>query len=84
MSGSWAFLVDRYKDDRLVCNCREAWYGRSGETQTMYQDGRWVTVPVGARSCPNGCSANKIFCRNEIARRVCAEFKKLGMKGDGA
>lgn len=73
---AWQTLVERYKDDRAVCNCREAWYMRIGDTLSVW-DGRGWKFDVkndNPRACQYGCEANQLFCKTEIGARVCEEF----------
>lgn len=60
----WRKLVERYRGDRVLCNCRQAWCVRFHK----FEDG----LILG--ECTHGCSSNQIDCRNEIAERICAEL----------
>jgi len=65
----WQELVKRYADGRPICNCGEAYYTPCGHG--IDGDGRKRTDIL---TCQFGCSANRIFAKEEIARRVLAEL----------
>jgi hypothetical protein len=73
---AWEQLVERYKDDRRVCNCGEAWYARPTDTMSVWDGQHWQfdVKPSHDRVCMYGCQANKYQCKLEVARRVLEEF----------
>lgn len=71
----WQKLVERYKDDRQVCNCGQAWYTRIGEEVSRWTGEHWIWEPnMNSRACHYGCENNQYGCKNEIGERVAAEF----------
>lgn len=71
----WEILVERYKGSREPCNCRQAWYMLIGEEQSVFLNGEYHIVKnENSYTCRYGCSANQLFCKNEIAERICEEF----------
>jgi hypothetical protein len=71
----WEKLVERYKDDRQVCNCRHAWYTRIGEEVSRWTGDRWVWEPnQDPCACHSGCQNNLYRCMNEIGERIAAEL----------
>lgn len=65
----WQELVKRYADGRPICNCGEAYYTPCGHG--IDGTGRRRTDML---ACQHGCSANKIYAKEEIAGRVLAEL----------
>lgn len=59
----WEALVERYKGDRRLCNCRQAYY---------------YTAEDGHQACRYGCQANQHAVREEIARAVVGELRAAG------
>jgi hypothetical protein len=72
----WRQLVERYKDDRNVCNCGEAWYARPTDELHVWDGKYWDfhAKPSHDRVCTYGCQSNQLSCKQEIARRVVEEF----------
>lgn len=72
---AWELLVDRYKDDRSVCNCRQAWYARIGSEMSRWNGERWVFEKNdNPRCCTYGCDHNQRSCKEEIGKRVVEEL----------
>lgn len=65
----WQKLIKRYADGRQICNCGDAYYTPCGVGIDC--DGNHRTdLPA----CQYGCSANQLFTRDDIARRVLADL----------
>ena len=69
MDKFWKMIVVRYADGRQLCNCLCAYYTPCGHG--VDGDGNYRTDFL---ACQNGCSANLLTCRDEIASRVIAEL----------
>lgn len=73
---AWERLVERYKDDRVVCNCRQAWYMKIGQ-EYSYFDGQHYDFHKkndNPHACQYGCQSNQLTCKEEVANRLAAEF----------
>jgi len=79
---AWEALVERYKGTREVCNCRQAWYNRSGKNRLsvpasprIYKGYQGVSDPDHhSKICEGGCVSNIALCREEIAQRVLVDL----------
>lgn len=61
---AWHALVVRFANGRPLCNCRDAYYATDGKG---YRGGERV---ADLHHCKDGCSANILTTRDEIAQRV--------------
>lgn len=67
---AWEILVAKYADGRPLCNCKEAYYTPCGKGI----DGSGMER-TDMLACQYGCSANKIFTRDEIAEKILKDFE---------
>lgn len=72
MSARTAFekLIERYSDGRPICNCGSAYYSPCGEG---IKDGERRSDLL---ICEYGCSANTVFAKEYIAKRVLEELER--------
>lgn len=59
----WEALVERYKGDRKLCNCRQAYY---------------YTTDEGHQACRYGCQANQLAAKEDVGRAVVEELRAAG------
>lgn len=72
----WEQLIERYADGRPICNCRHAYYSKCGKGIIVKEDGSLEKFTDGL-ACEYGCSANQIYARDYIAKRVLADLDKI-------
>ena len=72
---AWEQLVEKFADGRSLCNCRQAYYSPIGKGISCI-DGHLIelhNMPV----CKDGCSANMLRVKEEIAERCLSVEKGL-------
>lgn len=65
---AWQQLIQQYADGRPICNCGEAYYTPCGKG--LVNEGGKTVRKTDMLACAYGCSANQIFAKEDIARRV--------------
>lgn len=73
---AWEELVKRYADGRTICNCGQAYATPCGHGIHKGVERHDLLV------CAGGCSGNQIAAKEEIAKRVIAERRKVGVIRD--
>ena len=68
---AYKMLVRKYADGRKICNCGEGYLSPCACGIDEHGIDRTDML-----ACNYGCSANKIYTRDEIARRVVAELSQ--------
>ena len=69
----WGKLIERYADGRKPCNCGQAYYTNCG-TAHIFGPSGGVKVIHDNPICKDGCSANMIRAKFEIAKRIYKEL----------
>lgn len=76
MSEAWEALVERYKGDRTICNCRMAYYADPDGTS---YDAAGKPYKNSPGTCQYGCQANQYAVKELIAEGVIDELERLGV-----
>jgi len=67
MATSFEKLIKRYAGNKVICNCKQAYYEDCGKG---YVNGKHRTdLPI----CRHGCSANQIVAKEHVAAMVLGE-----------
>lgn len=70
----WKELVEYYADGRTVCGCGEAYSFPCGEGLVLDPVSGEVEHRNDLMICRNGCSANQLDAKRDIAERVCRDL----------